>query len=90
VSALRSNAWFARLHAGTVLVEAGSRVEFGDDFIAEGAWAGRFDAEGLTTSHFVCGSGIAIKPGEVILAAPTHSLDAIGRLEKPRAIRESW
>lgn len=74
---MRRNAWLIVITADDISIQSGNGVEFGDAFFAEGAWAGPFTGLGLRSSPFRCGSGALIEHDEVILCAPTHSVEAI-------------
>lgn len=74
---MRRNTWALVISAEQTETHAGAGVEVSDSFIAEGAWAGDFTNEGLVDSSFRCASGAVIRPDEVILSAPTHSVEPI-------------
>src|SRR5690625_2085247 len=72
----RPNTWAITITEGGVEIRAGSGVEDGPSFIAEGAWAGEFSAEEFLTSSFRCGSVVVFELDSVVLGAP-HSVEAI-------------
>lgn len=74
---MRDNTWALTISRDQTIVHAGDGVETNDTFIAEGAWDGAFTAEGLVSSAFRCGSGAVIRDDELILCAPTHSVEPI-------------
>ena len=54
----------------------GSRVETSTDAFVEGAWDGTYDD--MAMDQGVCmGSGGRIRDGELVLAAPSHTLEAL-------------
>ncbi|WP_421724261.1 hypothetical protein [Bauldia sp.] len=74
---LPPGSWLMDYRRDGVVLYRGSLVEGGDDWFAEGAWAGDFSKTGMLGSSFRCGSGAALKGQRLIVAPPSHSLEAI-------------
>lgn len=72
-------AWCARLEQGssTVTVEHGPWVESQPDLFFEGAWAGKFDADGLTEAEAVLGSGAFLSGDSVTFVPGTHTMERL-------------
>ena len=74
---LPPNAWGLLIKPRRTTVHAGRGIERGEDFIAEGAWAGPFSAKGALSSPFRCGSGAVIDGKRIVVFGPSHSLDPV-------------
>lgn len=75
---MRRKSWAVRLsNDGSMSSYAGSSVEMGADFLAEGVWDDDFTSEGILRASFRCGSGLVIREDHVIAFAPSHSLAQI-------------
>jgi hypothetical protein len=75
--ALPQNAWGIVVRRRRITLHAGSAVERADGFLAEGAWAGAYSAEGILSSPFRCGSGIVRDRPRIVLFGPSHSTEHI-------------
>ncbi|MBO9521824.1 MAG: hypothetical protein J7518_09825 [Nocardioidaceae bacterium] len=74
---MRDCSWLLRIEDGRCTLVAGDRVESGERFFAEGAWAGPFTADGLLGSGFVCGSGAVYDGATVHVVGPSHSVEPV-------------
>jgi hypothetical protein len=78
-------AWLAQCHRAhnVVTVFHGSGVEVTDDWFAEAAWAGDFDAGGFDRTDVVAGSGGRIRGDELVFVSSASTVDRLQSLERP-------
>jgi hypothetical protein len=72
-------AWLAQCHRAhnVVTVFHGSGVEVTDDWFAEAAWAGDFDAGDFDRTDVVAGSGGRIRGDELVFVSSASTVDRL-------------
>lgn len=83
-------AWLADLTPGAISIKTGPGVQIGETeealHLIEGAWNGPFGEFGFTRAETLFGSGLTLQDGRALLAAPSHTLEALYLCERKGSV----